>query len=409
MWKSVARGIRETLERRVCRTNVYSQSSQDNAKNEIKTNLTCQQKFLPPVFVTCDKGFCGSAKSAGTKDKEHYSEWKAKHSWTEAFGWSSALAAGWVVCQTLCLHKRFFNRDSKETLRNKLFNYVGVSQILAQISNIQARHVLPVTNCIGKKSSKKSSWQDSSSQWNAEEPFGPITLEEELKKVADDFANTHKIVVAEYELHHGIKALEEKRHKDALMHFIAGAKVSSPESMFNLGLCYELGIGTVADQSEAAKHYNDAAAHDHADALYNLGVFHAQGRGGLPINIDIARTYFTRAAKLGQVQAGHALDLEKAENLKKNITIMPDTCSKDADLTKNKAGYTRVKLTDYTPSTNTEHTQSANFAKSKTCEMAEYNEKMVEDATQVFLDFLGLRESSQAPIMIATSDCRVPC
>lgn len=85
MWKVVVRGIRETLERRVCRTNVYSQSSQDNAKNEVKTSLTCQQKFLPPIFITCDKSFCGSAKSAGAKGKKH--EWNTKHSWPEAVGW----------------------------------------------------------------------------------------------------------------------------------------------------------------------------------------------------------------------------------------------------------------------------------------------------------------------------------
>jgi len=87
MWKVVFRGIRETLERRVCRTNVYSQSSQDNAKNEVKTSLTCQQKFLPPVFVTYDKGFCGSAKNAGAKNNRRDSDWNTKHSWTEAVGW----------------------------------------------------------------------------------------------------------------------------------------------------------------------------------------------------------------------------------------------------------------------------------------------------------------------------------
>lgn len=87
MWKVVFRGIRETLERRVCRTNVYSQSSQDNAKNEVKTSLTYQQKFLPPVFITCDKGFCGSAKNAGAKNKKHGFDWNTKHSWSEAVGW----------------------------------------------------------------------------------------------------------------------------------------------------------------------------------------------------------------------------------------------------------------------------------------------------------------------------------
>lgn len=56
--------------------------------------------------------------------------------------------------------------------------------------------------------------------------------------------------MGEYEFRYGIEALEEKRYKDALMHFSAGAKLSSPGSMFNLGLCYELGIGTSVDQKK---------------------------------------------------------------------------------------------------------------------------------------------------------------
>lgn len=57
-------------------------------------------------------------------------------------------------------------------------------------------------------------------------------------------------MLGEFELRYGIKALEEKRYKDAMMHFSAGANLSSPGSMFNLGLCYELGIGTLADQKK---------------------------------------------------------------------------------------------------------------------------------------------------------------
>ncbi|XP_050463970.1 uncharacterized protein LOC126858010 isoform X2 [Cataglyphis hispanica] len=383
MWKVVVRGIRETLERRVCRTNVYSQSSQDNAKNEVKTSLTCQQKFLSPIFITYDKNFCGSAKSAGAKGKKH--EWNTKHGWPEAVGWSSILAAGWVVCQTLCFRKRIFDRDSNETLK--------------------------ITNCIGNSNKKsKLQVQDSDSQWSAAKPFGPITIEEAFKEAADEFTNTHKIVLGEYELRYGIKALKEKRYKDALMHFSAGANLSSPGSMFNLGLCYELGIGTLADQKKAVKYYNDAAAHDHADALYNLGVFHAQGKGGLPINIDIARTYFVRAAKLGQIQAQYALDLEKAETLQKNNNMftIPNTCSKTEKNFKNKTNDMRLKLNGYTLNTNVDKILSTNIMEKCTLESSEY-EKVVEDPTQVFLDFLGLRESSQAPIMITTNNCHVPC
>lgn len=50
--------------------------------------------------------------------------------------------------------------------------------------------------------------------------------------------------MGELELNFGSRAVEEKRYEDAIEHFSAGAKLSSPGSMFNLGLCYELGLGT---------------------------------------------------------------------------------------------------------------------------------------------------------------------
>lgn len=87
MWKFVARGIRETLERRTCRTNVYSQSSpESNTKNEVKASLTCNHKFLAPSFTAFKNEFCGSSKSSGTKDKDHDSNY-TKYTWSEAIGW----------------------------------------------------------------------------------------------------------------------------------------------------------------------------------------------------------------------------------------------------------------------------------------------------------------------------------
>lgn len=88
MWKYVTRGIRETLERRACRTNVYSQTSQDsNAKSEVKNSLTCNHKFLAPSFSVFNKEFCGSRKTDGAEDKEQDSKWNTKYTWSEAVGW----------------------------------------------------------------------------------------------------------------------------------------------------------------------------------------------------------------------------------------------------------------------------------------------------------------------------------
>lgn len=92
MWKFVTRGIRETLERRGnCRTNVYSQTSSDNTNNgtpkEVRSRQICQSKFFTPIFASNTFRCCGSTKFNGTKDKQHDNNWKAKHTWGEAFRW----------------------------------------------------------------------------------------------------------------------------------------------------------------------------------------------------------------------------------------------------------------------------------------------------------------------------------
>lgn len=78
-----------------------------------------------------------------------------------------------------------------------------------------------------------------------------------FEEVGNEFTKVHDAIVGEYEFRSGIHALKEKRYKDALMHFSEGAKLSSPGSMFNLGLCYELGIGTSVDQKKVHSNMPD--------------------------------------------------------------------------------------------------------------------------------------------------------
>lgn len=59
--------------------------------------------------------------------------------------------------------------------------------------------------------------------------------------------------MGEFELKFGVKALDEERYKEALEHFRTGAELSSPGSMFNLGVCYELGLGTPTDTVKVKK------------------------------------------------------------------------------------------------------------------------------------------------------------
>jgi len=152
MCKFVFRDIGETWERFTCRVKVHSQSSRDNAKNELTTNSTYQQRRLQPGFVACSKDLCRSVRGTSIKIKKD-SKRNAGHSWTEVTGWVSVchvirwrskctlqvsdashvslvqcLSSGWVVCLVLCLQK-FFGRDDREIFRNKFFDRARVSCI----------------------------------------------------------------------------------------------------------------------------------------------------------------------------------------------------------------------------------------------------------------------------------------
>uniref|UniRef100_V9IFX1 Death ligand signal enhancer n=1 Tax=Apis cerana TaxID=7461 RepID=V9IFX1_APICE len=407
MWKFVTRGIRETLERRVCRTNVYYQTSQDpNSKNEVKTSLIYNHKFLPSTFSIFNKEFCDSTKTSGTKDKDHDSKWNTKYTWSEAIGWTSVLAVGWVVCQTLCLHRRLFEKEKTDSLKNKLLQVPETynSYLFDQVLNLKP-HVLPLINCIGN--SKIYAQENNEEEWKADKPFGPITNEEALKEATEEFANTHNFTVAEFELHYGLKAVEERRYKDAIRHFTAGANLSSAASMFNLGLCYELGLGTLVDYAQAAKYYNDAAERGHADATYNLGVFYAQGRGGFTVDIDRARSYFVKAAKLGQSQAQYALDLEKRyyqAKKKETDTILPDEHKNMLQSMRNNKNmnYILKKLINYNSTLNIQSQE--NFL-----ENSDHKQSVIEYINPVKLisNMFDLNKPKMFNVSIESNNCNV--
>ncbi|XP_012277180.1 uncharacterized protein LOC105697980 [Orussus abietinus] len=401
MWKFVTRGIRETLERRACRTNVYSQTSQDgNSSSEVKTGLACNYKFLPPAFVTYKSGFCGYVRDKGAKGERRNSQWNAKRTWTEAVGWSSVLAVGWVVCQSLCLHRRLFSKDPEEASSNNILQTKErkISYLLAQILSLQPQHVLPVTNCVGNSNNKTNDDNVSEQQWRASKPFGPITVEEALQEAANEFAQTHITAMGEYALLHGIKALEDKRYKDALEHFSEGAKFSSPGSIFNLGLCHELGLGTVIDCVKAAKYYEEAANKGHADAMYNLGVYYAQGRGGVSMDLNRARSLFTNAAQLGQVNAQHALSLEKSiSNCKhSNMSATTNVSNQRVDRVKDSI-CSKNSILDQLTDNESEYSFDLNASSSERIQE-------IHDSTKLLLDFLGLHDTNPVPITVSSQE-----
>ena len=87
---------------------------------------------------------------------------------------------------------------------------------------------------------------------------------------------------------------------------MAAAK-KDPSAEYNLGICYERGLGIEKDMSKAASLYKSAADHGHTGAQYNLGVFYEHGLGGFAVDKKEAARFYRMATEAGDEDALHNL------------------------------------------------------------------------------------------------------
>ncbi|KAJ8681277.1 hypothetical protein QAD02_017064 [Eretmocerus hayati] len=421
MWKFLSRGIRETIERRACRTNVYSQSSQDanggstssssgpssTSENRSKFCPCCPRGLLVPSFSALYHNYCEKGRQIGPKDSDDHNKYDAKYTWSEAVGWSSVIAVGYVVCQSLCIRRRLFEIDnaSVEKWRQRF-----LVKPQAQASKLFHHYILPQPNyiyAIGPDQAHQNSAKprvsdefinDAAEPSTSTQAYGPITAQEALQEAVDAFSSTHEAIIGELELNCGSRAIEEKRFEDAVQHFTNGSELSSVESMFNLALCYELGLGTSANYAKAVKYYKKAADKGHADAMYNLGVYHAQGKGGLKINLDAARHLFTEAAKKGHIPAVQALNLEKSfkkRSSSKQSSKFSAQCHVETKPLNNVGNDVVTELM----SNNIFMSNLDNQILESSCYSYSCNPHENLSPTDIFLDMLGLHKENTIPLI----------
>lgn len=113
----------------------------------------------------------------------------------------------------------------------------------------------------------------------------------------------------------GVQNMAANNLNDAVSHFKLATTHRHPGATFNLGVCYELGMGVRKNMEKAMKCYRSAAAMGHSKAMYNLGVFYARGFGGLKKNRKAANECFVAAATSGSSEAKLALNMVKKEQL----------------------------------------------------------------------------------------------
>lgn len=80
-----------------------------------------------------------------------------------------------------------------------------------------------------------------------------------------------------------------------------------PYAMFSAGYMLQLGEGVARNDAEAAKWLLKAAEAKHPDAMYYIGTYYANGRGGLPVDLEKANAWYGRAATARNAQAPYSL------------------------------------------------------------------------------------------------------
>lgn len=309
MWKNLTRGVRQTLQRRLCDCTDVS-AHQDVQTNKNQGQFLSLTKRLTDCFceILCNQTAETITRPCGSShDREHhtngrwnnYANLGTQHTLWGAVGWSGAVVLGWVISQPMW-YRHLWPHDKSESEQD-----LGTN-LLTLLSKLTNGHTL--TYILPHKGAATAPEQ------LAIENQGP--LEKTFDEAAEELYRVHEKAMGEAENRRGVLCMSQHHNSEAIKHFRRASQFNYAPGAFNLAQCYELGIGTKQDFKQAAQWYKVASDQGHATAMYNLGVFYAHGWGGLEASSVEARKLFVKAAKLGQADAQAALDIHQGSSKK---------------------------------------------------------------------------------------------
>ncbi|KAG4075413.1 hypothetical protein HA402_015066 [Bradysia odoriphaga] len=276
------------------------------------------------------------SKSSGKEDfrervrgRHHY---KVQRNFVDALTWSGALICGWYTSQFLCMKRR--------NLQNGWNGKCKYAKVLMQPSQVFHSSMLSHWARTAPEKSKHGyvwTFNDDNkfdSRTYKEKSVEPVSNDhlkdanETKAKVAplktfDDAVQNLLHILGDIEFQLGVANIQSDRFDLAVSHFKLATSHSHASAAYNLGVCYEEGIGIEKNAKMALDCYILASSLGHKKALYNVGVYHARGLADLPKNRKIARQYFKEAAKLGLHEADKALGLQRPASADIDEPIKP--------------------------------------------------------------------------------------
>lgn len=118
-----------------------------------------------------------------------------------------------------------------------------------------------------------------------------------------------------------IEAVQQNNHAKAFALLKPLAIKGDATAQNNIAVLYEEGLGVAKNEAEAFQWYEKAAKQGLAEAQFMAGLYHAEGRGGLPQNYRQAFVWYQKAAKKGHAEAQNNLAMRYASGtgVKQNI------------------------------------------------------------------------------------------
>jgi len=99
----------------------------------------------------------------------------------------------------------------------------------------------------------------------------------------------------------GVEHYNKENYTEAVKYFRQAADMENAKAQYNLGWCYENGLGVQKNEIEAAKWFRKAAEQGDMTAQNKLGWFYQNGLGGIKKNETEAVKWYRKAAEQGQI------------------------------------------------------------------------------------------------------------
>lgn len=345
MWKFVTRRIRDSVEktynvletRRTWTCGGEKLPNTSNASNSSLSSTTDEEDIISfqeqsshkqllhnSVYFHNKQQWNGSSSSEKDDFKQSCNnDCKFQQNILGAITWSGAIVCGWYTSQILCMRRR--NHREGWNSRCK-YSKTLLSPSQAFHTNVLSHWVLTAP----EQNSKAKVWYDAAFDDNLErrkrlyeinndkEPHNHSSKEKRHKQKVSPHQSVngaaHDLlkVIGDIEFQLGVQNMEAQQFNIAATHFKLGTSHRHAGATFNLGICFELGLGVERDLKMALECYQIASSMGHPKAMYNVGIFHVHGLGGLEKNRKTARQYFIAAAKLNLIDAQNAVGMRKA-------------------------------------------------------------------------------------------------